>query len=276
MNSKNKNILLVICLFVILVIFLDLIFNFSSIVIENFEVPEKINDCDVEPKFCVGDKIPTKSIISRSTGKIFNISFYPLDITNNCTDKEKTDYIINIASPRSDKHNLAVNNDGTLSEVEINTSDSSQQFILREINRCTDIKPRITDDENPFYTIQSSINMWYLSYDHSNLYISPKGIYQNQQWDISTQLIKPFYTSNMEVTNFGQLRTKSDKEQLNSKDKIKINLNLNDDLKQKLFGLEEEENDTDNNGVSNSNKCPTYLPNKSIESLCKGCDVDKL
>ena len=36
MNSKNKNILLFVCLFVILVIFLDLIFNFSSIVTENF------------------------------------------------------------------------------------------------------------------------------------------------------------------------------------------------------------------------------------------------
>ena len=37
MNSKNKNILLFVSLFVILVILLDLVFNFSSILVENFE-----------------------------------------------------------------------------------------------------------------------------------------------------------------------------------------------------------------------------------------------
>ena len=36
MNSVNKNIIILFCLFVILVIFLDLIFNFSGIVKENF------------------------------------------------------------------------------------------------------------------------------------------------------------------------------------------------------------------------------------------------
>ena len=76
----------------------------------------------------------------------------------------------------------------------------------------------------------------------------------------------------MDNTSVGQLRNipDRDKDKLYDKDKIKINFNLNNELKQKLFGIEGE------NEGSSSNQCPTYLPKKSVESLCKGCDVDKL
>ena len=36
MNSKNKNIVLFVSIFIVLVIFIDIIFNFSGIMIENF------------------------------------------------------------------------------------------------------------------------------------------------------------------------------------------------------------------------------------------------
>ena len=42
-----------------------------------------------------------------------------------------------------------------------------------------------------------------------------------------------------------------------------------DYILEKLFGAEAV-------GESTQSKCPTYLPKKSVESLCRGCDVDKL
>ena len=293
MNSKNKNILLVICLFVILVIFLDLIFNFSSIVIENFQA-STTSTKTIQSDLCDDGVIKTQSIISQNTGKIFNISFYG---TGNACPPSDGEYIINIYSPRTESRNLAVNNDGTISEVKINSSDPSQQFIIEEINNVedyeTNLKKNLEENDSnlnnliyPFYVITPKIpgkKNWRLAYEHGNLFIFKRGPYPNQRWDISNELIRPFYTNNMDSTSFGQLRSNSDKdkEQLDSQDKIKINFNLNDELKQKLFGLEEESGvygsgSGSGSGSGNSNQCPTYLPNKSIESLCNGCDVDKL
>lgn len=289
MNSKNKNILLFVCLFVILVIFLDLIFNFSSIVTENFtsSISSSYNaslgssgsSANSESS---NNSTNIKSVISKMTGKVFNISFYSDDPTNS---------IINIQSPRSEKHNLTVNNDGTLSEENIISSKDTQQFVLKRINNITEYRNELQVNHNngsdisstctkyPFYIIKSNSNNkrsppWCLAYESGNLFVHPIGNYDNQKWEVSNLVIsnKSFCTSDMDPTSVGQLRNipDRDKDKLYDKDKIKINFNLNNELKQKLFGIEGESEG------SSSSQCPTYLPKKSVESLCKGCDVDKL
>ena len=60
-------------------------------------------------------------------------------------------------------------------------------------------------------------------------------------------------------------------DQFYNNDKIKVNFNFNDELKSKLFGIE-----SSGSGSSSNEKCPTYLPNDSVKSLCRGCDVDKI
>ena len=289
MNSKNKNILLFVCLFVILVIFLDLIFNFSSVLTENFtsSISSSYNaslgssgsSANSESS---NNSTNIKSVISKMTGKVINISFYSDDPTNS---------IINIQSPRSEKHNLTVNNDGTLSEENIISSKDTQQFVLKRINNITEYRNELQVNQNngsdisstctkyPFYIIKSNSNNkrsppWCLAYESGNLFVHPIGNYDNQKWEVSNLVIsnKSFCTSDMDNTSVGQLRNipDRDKDKLYDKDKIKINFNLNNELKQKLFGIEGE------NEGSSSNQCPTYLPKKSVESLCKGCDVDKL
>ena len=293
MNSKNKNILLFVCLFVILVIFLDLIFNFSSIVVENFSssVSSTYNASrSGSGSGSAGNEQSTnntssiKSVISKMTGKVFNISFYSDDPTNS---------IINIQSPRSEKHNLTVNNDGTLSEENIISSKDTQQFLLKRINNITEYRNELETNQNnggdiastctkyPFYIIKSNSNNkrsppWCLAYEAGSLFVHPIGNYDNQKWEISNLVVsnKSFCTSDMDSTSIGQLRNipDRDKDKLYDKDKIKINFNLNNELKQKLFGIE----GGNEGNEDSSNQCPTYLPKKSIESLCKGCDVDKL
>lgn len=289
MNSKNKNILLFVCLFVILVIFLDLIFNFSSIVTENFtsSISSSYNASSGISGSSSNNESSNnsnniKSVISKMTGKVFNISFYSDDPTNS---------IINIQSPRSEKHNLTVNNDGTLSEENIISSKDTQQFVLKKINNITEYRNELQVNQNngsdisstctkyPFYIIKSNSNNkrsppWCLAYESGNLFVHPIGNYDNQKWEVSNLVIsnKSFCTSDMDPTSVGQLRNipDRDKDKLYNKDKIKINFNLNNELKQKLFGIEGESEG------SSSGQCPTYLPKKSVESLCKGCDVDKL
>jgi len=294
MNSKNKNIMLFVCLFVILIIFLDLIFNFSSIVVENFDSSSSSSynagaagASGAGAGAAVGAESSNntnniKSVISKMTGKVFNVSFYSDDPTNS---------IINLQSPRSEKYNLTVNNDGTLSEENIISSKDTQQFILKKINNISEYRNELQTNQNngsdisstctkyPFYIIKSNSNNkrsphWCLAYESGNLFVHPIGNYDNQKWEVSNLIIsnKSFCTSDMDSTSVGQFRNipDIDKDKLYDKEKIKINFNLNDELKQKLFGLEGKSENT------SSNQCPTYLPKKSIESLCKGCDVDKL
>jgi hypothetical protein len=297
MNSKNKNILLFICLFIILAIFLDLIFNFSNVLIENFQSQNSISSSynafsqtSTESKSNIEkteslsneNKKNIKSVVSKMTGKVINIRFL---------SEDNTGTIINIPSPRTDKHNLTVNNDGTLSEDNIISSKPTQQFILTKITNINDYRTELSLNQNngadisstctkyPFYIIKSnSINKrtppWCLAYESGNIFVHPIGNYDNQKWEISNLVVsnKSFCTSDMDSTSVGNLRSipDRDKDKLYDKDKIKINFNLNDELKHKLFGLENEQ-------VNNeSNQCPTYIPKKSINSLCRGCDADKL
>ena len=79
MNSKNKNIVLFVCLFIILAIFVDLIFNFSNVIVENYtnEVSSSYNATTFNPSesSSANQSVVSeiKSVVSKMTGKVFNI-----------------------------------------------------------------------------------------------------------------------------------------------------------------------------------------------------------
>jgi hypothetical protein len=286
MNSKNKNIFLFVCIFVVLVIFLDIIFNFSSIFIENFSdaASTSYNTSNTENENnssgvnSTVDPKSIKSIISKISGRVLNISFFA--DTNN---------IISIKSPENPKFNLSINKDGTLSQEVIISDKSSQQYILQKISNATEYRDELKKNANagldassvctkyPFYIIKSNVAdrqtpPWCLAYDSGNIFMHPIGNYNNQKWEVSSIVVstKSLCTNNMDNTSAGQLRTipDSSSDKLYNQDKIKVNFNFNDELKSKLFNVD--------GGEDNNSKCPTYLPKNSINSLCKGCDVNKL
>ena len=279
MNSKNKNILLFVCVFVILVVFLDLIFNFSNLFIENFQ--SSTVPASEEPEVEVNKKF--KRIISKVSGKSF-------DITYNSND----DSIIYIKSPSNNKFNLSVNLDGTLSEDSVIEQLPSQQFSIVKVENNQEYNDLLSKNGDtgsrldtfdtectspPFYLIISRAESktkipWCLSYQSGNIFVNPIGNYDNQKWDVSMYSIndKSFCTNNMGNTNAGSLRVVPDREHSTfyNKDKIKLDFKIEDDLKKRLLGEDSEENDEDDE------KCPVFLHKRSIHSLCPGCDTDKL
>ena len=136
MNSKNKNLLLVLCLFIVIVILIDIMFNFSGVMMENFQ-SSNVNSSDNLPA----------SIISKMSGRVININFMTNDPTNET---------IFIPSPTSHNKNIVINADGTLSEDVIRTSDVNQQWILKKINNVSEFNALLGDNMNQGYNTTSS------------------------------------------------------------------------------------------------------------------------
>lgn len=263
MNSKNKNLLLVLCLFIVIVILIDIMFNFSGVMMENFESSNVSND------------LPS-SIISKMSGRVININFMTNDPNNET---------IFIPSPTSHNKNIVINADGTLSEEVIRSSDVNQQWVLKKITNVSEFNQLLGSNSNqgynttsscityPFHIIMSNAPSkknpnYCLAYEPGKLFARPIGNYDNQKWDVSQQKLngKSICTHNV---SSGNLRTNPDNEDGQSvdADKIKIKFNLSDELMGQMFGK--------NIQKSGSDKCDTYVPKNSIKSICKGCDVDK-
>lgn len=288
MNSKNKNIVLFVSIFVVIVIFIDIIFNFSGIMIENFttHAAENYNaalesadaDSNSEPSDPIDPK-SVKSLISKISGRVFNININPRD-----------NRIITISSPSDpQKANISVNQDGTLSNEVKAREIQNQQFVLERITNAEQYRRVLGTNSNngadvsssctryPFYVVKSNAigktnPPWCLGYETGNLFVHPVGNYDNQKWELSNVVVdtKSYCTNNMKNTSTGPMRHVPDSkhDEFYSDNKIKVNFNFNEELKSKLFGIEPSD--------SNDGKCPTYLPKNSIKSLCKGCDVDKI
>lgn len=272
MNSKNKNMLLMLCLFIVIVIIIDVMFNFSGVMMENFHSSSFNSSSGTS-----ANDLPA-SIISKMSGRVINITFMTNDPNNET---------IFIPSPTSHNKNIVINSDGTLSEDVVRTSDVNQQWILKKISNVSEYNNVLGSNSNsgysttsscisyPFYIVMSNSPSkknpnYCLSYEPGRLFARPIGNYDNQKWETSKQKLngKSICTHN---TSSGNLRSNPDTTDGQSvdADKIKIKLNLNDQLLSQLFGKNVQ------NSNSNSDSCDTYLPKNSIKSICKGCDLDK-
>ena len=268
MNSKNKNVLLILCLFIVIVILIDIMFNFSGLMMENFQSQSPNTP-----------QLPS-SIISKMSGRVINITFMSNDPNNET---------IFIPSPTSVNKNVIINSDGTLSEDVVRSSDVNQQWILKKINNTSEYQAVLGSNSNngyntssscisyPFYLVMSNSPAkknpnYCLSYEPGRIFARPIGNYDNQKWEISNQKLngKSICTHNTS----GSMRPNPDTANGQSvdADKIKIKLNLNDELLSQLLGKNIQQN---SGSGSDSQTCDTYLPKNSIKSLCKGCDVDK-
>ena len=84
MNSKVRNAILLVSIIIVLVIFVDLIFNFSGLVVEKFSGGYSVSSSsqdseDVDEEY---DHTKINSIVSKNDGKAFNIKFVKSDPTN--------------------------------------------------------------------------------------------------------------------------------------------------------------------------------------------------
>lgn len=299
MNEKIRNILLLISVVIVLAIFIDLIFNIYGNKVENFyatEIGKAYNDklekvsSDLEGEdYSTVSKENIKSIVSKHDGRMFNVSYI------NSDPEQKT---IIIPSPVKDNANISVNNDGTLSETLKMSSKSDQQFQLIEVNGPSDYQDLFPEYKNdrgasldsahyPFWIIKSNkigFTNWCLAYEPGKLFLSPIGNYNNQKWDVSNlrNPKKSVITHCVSNNSLGSFNNSAANDPLNKEvhdpNKIKINLNLTDELKKQLFPDIELGKDSDTSGeefTGNAN-CGTQIPGSALGSICPGCDHTRI
>ena len=266
MNTKNS--FIVILLFVIIIVLIELIFNFRKRLMENFyESVER-----------------PKSIISKMDGKIFNIFF------NN--------HIMYINSPTNLETKLiGLNDDGKLINFEKNTDENKTQWELIEIKNRSDYIRELGNNNNngyntnssctnyPFYIVKSrntnfsGNNTRCLQFNYGKLMARPIGNYDTQKWDVSSLATK-YGTGHGTQDNPDICYKECEVEQSFKSDtskpsepneKIKINFNIKDEFLKQLFpnGI-----DSHNQSQSNSNSNGNLVPNSAIGSVCRGCNFD--
>ena len=110
------------------------------------------------------------------------------------------------------------------------------------------------------------------------------GNYSNQKWDVSS-MRNPnvsIVTHDVNSNSVGDMNRHGDGDDgdIFDPNKIKINLNLTDELKKQLLGIEPDalggSSRGSHGGQGGSASCGTEIPRDSLVSLCRGCDPDKL
>jgi hypothetical protein len=291
MNSKVRNALLLVSIIIVIVIFIDLIFNFSGLVVEKFSggynlTSKSQNNDENDDEF---DHTKIKSLVSKNDGKAFNVKFIQSDPTNRT---------VVVYSPVSKNANISVNSDGTLSEELKMSTNPAQQFKLYKVTDGQTYNELLgensiganefsSDTKYPFYILKSVLlGTRCLTYEPGNLFTTPIGNYSNQKWDVS-QMGAPklsVVTHNVEDNALGSLNKNGDGSdgELFDPNKIKINLNLTDELKHQLLGVNPNilsgsaSGNRNSNNSQNSQTCGTFVPKDSLVSLCRGCDPNKL
>ena len=251
--SNIRNIILVIATVLIVMIFVDLVFNFSGLLMTNYESFTNLQDI--------------KSIISKKDGKILNVKIISSDI-------------VILPSPTQYNKNIKVGNDGILEEITADDTDIKQQWDLVKVetkgqyeqllNNTRGLDPNSMCVKYPFYILKSKSNSHCLQYDTGRLTAAPIGNYDSQKWDVSNNLktgkgICTHYTGKNDE-GLDELRQSSETNSIDP-NKIKLNLNINDETLKQLFGSAA----INNTSETQSQQCDRHIPKDSICSLCPGC-----
>lgn len=302
MNERVRNALLLICVVIVLLIVIDMIFNFSGVRVEKFQSNEGAayeagsggegQNTREEQEDEQLDYTNIKSIVSKKDGRIFNIVF---------TSTDNNNYTCIIPSPVNPNMNITVNSDGTLGEQLSLSNKENQQFRLIKIINANSLDQHVGQTSRgannsaakyPFYVVVSKASGFEnraLAYEPGRLYLATKANYDNQKWDVSnlrnpkkSVLTHAVTTNNMGPLNNANMNPVND--EAFDPNKIKVNFNLSDELKKQILNL-----DTENGGDSSNpntrvrdssqfygQQCSTQIPKDAISSLCPGCSPDRL
>jgi hypothetical protein len=117
----------------------------------------------------------------------------------------------------------------------------------------------------PFFMVLSSDNDYALQYNNGRFSVSQKGNYDNQKWDVSDKIIpqKQLFVNDIYDAPLDKILYSQDS---NPKDRVKINLNVNDKTLKNLLKFDS----TDDSDKSN-NSCDKFIPRSSVADACAGC-----
>jgi hypothetical protein len=285
-------------IFVLIILCIDLVFNFSDILEENFtdqlgEAAKSWDSNDPTTHITPSTDQKIRSIVSKYSGKIINID----PIGDAPTEKVLIHFYGSSA--------LTMNDDGTYSITIRNKDSIRQQWEIKAINtrvQYEEIIPtsnktmgyNLDDVKYPFYIVRSVHKPdKALQYDSGSILVRPLANYDSQKWDISytkiesNEAIRTHKYDPMSILS-SDFRTDpqiaSANEYSVDKDKIKINLNLDNSTLGSILNKYEPgklsgNTQTGENPLSNT---PTdcdetkWLNRDSIKSVCSGCDPDSI
>jgi hypothetical protein len=210
-----------------------------------------------------GDYPPTtiNSIVSRIDGTMLNV-----EVTDQSTGDE-TDKTIKI---KVDNDNILCMDSDTkyLSKCPDDTTWILKFIVDEEAMRSViDDERQIGNAFHPFYMVLTQDAQWALQYNNGRFSVAPVGNYESQKWDVSHHKIPERQLFVRDIYD-GPLDKMPYSKNSNPKDRIKINLKINDEKLKKLLHI-----DSDTSGTIDSSKCGTYVPNTAVENLCSGCKV---
>jgi hypothetical protein len=304
MKDKYRKYLLVFVIFVVVVIFVDIIFNFSGILMNNYKetfdsgaaedyASQSETDLGAISQYERISEKPIRSIISKMYGKVINI--YPVPPVDQIPTQR---FMIKINGQA-----LSVNKDGTYGLVLSNNEDVRQHWELNLIRNTGDFITALNGSSNgynvnkvsyPFYICRSVHDITSgngviraLQYEGGYISVRPIGNYDNQKWDISNSqlesnvkihntLLQPNSLNDSEFS-YGNYYSKDEiHRENNEQEKLNINLKLNQEIIDQLFGNRIGSNNVPENGNNEGNSCSVdnWLPRDSVRSACKGCDPD--
>jgi len=273
---------------ILIILCVDLVFNFSGILVENFDdtmsqISNSYNSANTEGgcKPYPNNLKPVQSIISKNTGKVINVK--PLG------EAPTKKFLVHFYGDNA----ITLNDDGTYSLGLSNSDNIKQQFDLvyipnastylnhipKEYRSLDDSGQVLGYDVNkvtyPFYMgISAYDKKKCLQYDSGSVMVRPIGNYDSQKWDISYEAVKKddvIQTHRLDpmsqLTSDFRLNPNStgSNEYAENSDKIKINLNLSSNNLAKILGNSINGN-ADGNADNNTHNINEMLNNISNES----------
>jgi len=203
------------------------------------------------------------SIVSKIDGTILNVNV----VNANANDK-----IIKILTDDNGTA-LCMVNTNNLSKCD---DEDTNEWKLKFINDANDMNTLLKNTSRgqsstmvnyPFYMVLTSNDTLALQYNNGRFSVSPVGNYDSQKWDVSNYKIPQIqlFVNDIYDSPLDKMPYSQDSDPNN---RVKINLNVNDERLKELLNIK-----SDNTSSDSNNTCDRYIPKDAVKNLCSGCKV---
>jgi hypothetical protein len=259
---NNKVLCCLICVVVIIILVITIVTHKK----ENF-----LTDLDAvgssyseDNNYTTPDTI--NSIISKIDGTLLNVNVLSSD--SNTNNNDKTIEIL------TDNYGSRLCMDDTTNNL--SKCDVAKQWKLKIINNSVVMnelnKSSLGQSSKmvnyPFFMVLTPDGNLALQYNNGRFSVAPVGNYDSQKWDVSDYEIpqKQLFVNDIYDGPLDKMHYSQDSD---PKDRVKINLNVNQDRLKELLHID---TNTSNDEGTRS-KYDRYIPKKAVNNLCSACKV---
>jgi hypothetical protein len=263
---NNKVLCCLICIIVIIILVSIIVTNKK----ENFQAHNPADDYLQNFTYEIPQSI--NSIISKVDGTMLNVKT-DTDTDQSSTSNNKTIEIL------IDNNDARLCMDGAINNNLIKCSSSNKQTwaltyigdvaTMNQVSSNQHLGQRSTMINYPFFMVLKGDLA--LQYNNGRFSVALIGNYDSQKWDVSSQKINSGQLFIRDIYD-GPLDKMPYSRGSDPKDRVKINLNVNDERLKEILHI-------DSGGAggagatASDSKCGKYVPNEAVENLCSGCKL---